>query len=46
MWAGTEGPDPPGKSQEAIDFLRNTGTDLLEKQLEYCSLDPIASRGR
>ena len=38
---------PPGKSQVAIGFLRNSGTDPpppLEKQL-YPS-GPIASRGR
>ena len=26
------GPPPPGKSQMAIGFLRNAGTDHLEKQ--------------
>ena len=38
------GPDPTGKSKVAICFLRNIGTDPLEKQLD--PLGPIASRGR
>ena len=29
---------PPGKSQVAIHFLRNTGTNLLEKQLDPLGL--------
>ena len=41
-WANPEGEGggaggqtpPPGKSQVAICFLRNTGTDPLEKQLD------------
>ena len=37
-------PPPPGKSQVAICFLRNTGTDPLEKQLNISG--PVASRGR
>ena len=38
-----EGDPPPGKSQVAIIcFLRNTGTDPIEKQLNPRS--PIASR--
>ena len=41
---GTWGRDPPGKSQVVICFLRNTGTDSLEKQLDQKG--PIASRGR
>ena len=40
---GAGGSDPQGKSQVAIGFLRNTGTDPLEKQLD---LGPVASRGR
>ena len=28
------GPDPPRKSQMAIGFLRATGTEHLEKQLD------------
>ena len=35
---------PPGKSQEAIGFLRNTGTDLPREQLD--PLGPTASRGK
>ena len=35
---------PPGKSQMAIGFVRNSGTDLLEKQVDPSG--PIASRGR
>ena len=42
---GTGCPDPPGKSQVGIGFLRNTGTDSpLEKQLD--PMGPIVSRGR
>ena len=37
----TEGPDPPGKSEVTIGFLRHTGIDSLEKQL-----GSIASPGR
>ena len=32
---------PPGKSQVAKCFLRNTGTDPLEKLLEGGSYDPL-----
>ena len=28
-------PDPPGKSQVAIGYLRNSVTDPLEKQLDH-----------
>ena len=31
---GGSGPCPTGKSQVAIGFLKNTGTDPLEKQLD------------
>ena len=31
---GDRGPDSPGKSQVAIGFLRNTGTDPIEKPLD------------
>ena len=42
---GGRGPDTrPCKSQVAIVFSQNTGTDLLEKQLDLSG--PIASRGR
>ena len=42
---GGRGPDPPHlKSQDAICFLRNPGTDPHEKQLDPSG--PIASRGR
>ena len=42
---GARGPDPQRKSQVAVGFLRNTGTDpRLEKQLD--PLGPIAFRGR
>ena len=34
---------PHGKSQVAIGFLRNSGTDILQ---EANALGPIASRGR
>ena len=43
---------PPGKSQVAIGFLRNTGMDSLEKQLDqtiekqFGPLGQIASRCR
>ena len=30
-WSG-----PPEKSQVTIGFLRNSGTDPLEKQVDYC----------
>ena len=43
--AGDQNPPPqPGKSQVAIGFLRNSGTDPLEKQLD--PMGPIASKGR
>ena len=35
------GPDPPGKSQGAIGFLRNTGMYPLEKQLDSSGVRPI-----
>ena len=35
---GTLGPDPPGKSQITICFLKNTGMDLFKEQL-----DPLGS---
>ena len=38
---GGRGPVPPGKSEVAIGFLRNTGTDPSRE-----ALGPIASRGR
>ena len=41
---GSECQDLPGKSQVAIGFLRNTGTDPLKKKLD--PLDPTASQGR
>ena len=42
---GDRGPEtPPGKSQVALGFLRNTGTDLPEKQL--VPLGQTASRGK
>ena len=38
---------PPRKSQVAICFLRNTGTDPLEKQLDpFDPRSPIAFRER
>ena len=45
---GGGGLGPAGKSQVANCFLRSTGTDPLEKQLDpRCNCrDPIASRGR
>ena len=39
-----QGSGTPGKSQVAIGFLRNSGTDPLKKQLDPSG--PIASRGR
>ena len=46
IWDKGSGPQSPGKPQVAICvcFLRNTGTDPLEKQ--YDPSGPIASRGR
>ena len=41
---GTEGPDPPVKSQVAIGFLRNSGTDPLREA--NGPMGPIASRER
>ena len=41
---GGRGSGLPGKSQVAIEFLRYTSTDPLEKQLD--PLVPISSRGR
>ena len=38
---GREGPDPPVKSQVAIGFLRNSGTDPLRE-----AMGPIASQER
>ena len=46
-WADTGGPDlPPGKSQVAICFLRNTGAVPFEKQLDPSGpRGPVAFRG-
>ena len=41
------GPLPPGKSQVAIVFLRNTGTDPYPPlEMQMYPLGPIASQGR
>ena len=37
----TRGSEPPGKYQVAICFLRSTGTDPLEKQLDPLGADPL-----
>ena len=42
---GTGVPDTPGKSQVALGFLTNTGTDLPLRS-NWTTLGPIASRGR
>ena len=43
-WRGSGCLDLPGKSRVAIGFLRNTGTDHLEKKLDPS--DPTASHGK
>ena len=44
---GVQTPPPPGKSQVAICFLRNTCTELPRKSIKpKGSKGPIASRGR
>ena len=40
-WGGDKGSGPPGKSQVAIGFHRNTGTDPPRE-----AIGPNASRGR
>ena len=45
MGRGGGGPRPPGKSQVAMGFLRNTGTDPLE-QHQFDPWGPITSRGK
>ena len=39
-----KGPGPPGKSQVAIGFLKNSGTDIPWEAIG--PIGPIASQGR